>query len=121
MKLPSFNSSTKPQASKPSYYYYRFPAIVQCKSIPNTGRNACLEKLEEEVAEVRQMIEELNKFHASGITERAIRIHAVEEVVDVMHACESLLRSLNVDDREFAEMIYQVITKNVSRGYYGED
>lgn len=119
MIASSFNSSTKLQPGKRSYY--RFPAIVQCESIPNTGRDACLEKLDEEVAEVRQMIEELNKFHASGITERAIRKHAVEEVVDVMHTCESLLRSLNVSDCEYVDTVFDVTIKNMSRGYYGED
>lgn len=46
------------------------------------------------------------------------REKVIEETIDEMQACETLLRYLEVSDEEFLEAQKAVYVKNLARGYY---
>lgn len=79
---------------------YLFPAVTEAASVGSQ-----LRKVEEEVAELQEAV----------AYESIPRV--IEETLDVIHACETLLRKIGIDE-QVAEGVLQVTEKNRERGYY---
>lgn len=79
---------------------YRFPEIKSKKSVSD------------QVLKIGEELDEVYRVFAEG------RDRTIEETVDVMQACETLLRKLGCGSEELEATIEKVIQKNEARGYY---
>lgn len=89
---------------------YRFPEM---KIVAYGNLEAELDKLVEEVDEVCRAA---NDLFVEESAEN--RMHMAEELVDVMHVCETALRILGFDDDELEEVQGFVQEKNAFRRRY---
>lgn len=81
---------------------YRLPEIKSKKSVSD------------QVLKINEELDEVYRAFAEG------RDRIIEETVDVMQACETLLHKLGCSDEEFAATIEKVVFKNETRGYYDD-
>lgn len=87
---------------------YMFPYCEKFKDVIDEQ----VEKITEEVGEIE---EALDAFRSNNNTETFENLGM--EILDVIHACETLLRNI-YDDTEVEELRDKVIAKNEERGYY---
>ena len=71
-------------------------------------------KVFEEAHEVNY---ELSAWRKGGGKEVLLKL--VEELLDLIHACEAFIRLLPVDEQEVCAIADSVREKNAARGYYG--
>lgn len=99
---------------------YLFPKIKLKLDVSNRSLMA---KLDEEIEEVKASMDVYEAARMSVAPNDRFapcveRMNALMELIDVMHACESILRFYGVDDEEYTDLINAVRLKNQMRGYY---
>lgn len=94
---------------------FLFPAISE---LPMSFDDQ-MEKISEEVRELGY--EEQEYWSEFSFWRKPNTENMKMESMDVIHACETLLRMLHVTDREYAELRQAVEDKNRARGYYGDE
>lgn len=76
-------------------------------------------KIEEEIQEVHVALDDYNKGY--GRFGLASPTPVMMETMDVIHACETLLRMMHVSDYDYDVLREKVVEKNRTRGYYGDE
>lgn len=93
---------------------YLFPAI-ETEGLLFTDQ-IC--KIREEVVEATEaMVDYMSCTRLPGKS----RLDVVMKTMDVIHACETLLRMLDISDDEYESIRSEVEKKNRERGYYGDE
>lgn len=90
---------------------YTFPAIVA-----ETNPKEQVDKIDEELTEFR-CASKLFSFDRDGKFD-PLNANACVELLDVVHACETMLRMYDQDI--VGACAHIVLAKNAARGYYGE-
>lgn len=94
---------------------YAFPAF---EGMSNAWIDQVL-KIEEEIQEVHVALDDYNKrCDRWGL---ASQTQVIMETMDVIHACETLLRMMHVSDCDYDILRENVVEKNRTRGYYGDE
>lgn len=68
--------------------------------------------------QLNKIQEEFKEVESELAYERFNKDNAIEELVDLQTACETMLAILGLDEADRADMRRRVIAKNAARGYY---
>jgi len=88
-------------------YKYVFPAIKGCESLT----------MQEQMAKIN---EEAYELQCEILSEKKSRRWILYEAMNVLHALETLFRSMECRKEELTAAIMETMYDNEKRGYYGE-